>query len=85
VFSGGFKVLYHREDIFAKEFLARDYRCLMEIKQLSPAIENGLSIPSVCCSTGFRNWYFVSWHYPRDVHSLPFIPLMPVSSLATSH
>jgi hypothetical protein len=45
VFSGGFKVLYHREDIFAKEFLARGYSCFMEINQSSPVIENGLNIP----------------------------------------
>jgi hypothetical protein len=41
VFSDGFKVLYHRDDIFAKEFLAGGYRCLMEINQ-----------PSRCSKTG---------------------------------
>jgi hypothetical protein len=74
VFSGGFKVLYHREDIFAKEFLARGYRCLMELKKLSPAIENGLSVPSVCCSTGFRNRSFVM-ALSGDMNSIHFIPL----------
>jgi hypothetical protein len=74
VFSGGFKVLYHREDLFAKEFLARGYSCLMEINQPSQIIENRLNIPYVCCSTGLRDWSFVSWsHGITPVISTPFI------------
>jgi hypothetical protein len=52
VFSGGFKVLYHREDIFAKEFLARSYSCLMEINQPSPVVENSLNNPMSAVQQG---------------------------------